>query len=102
MTARESFEYEFLREQLKDFKDGQVRLENKLDLFRSEVSDDIKEIHQRMDLKVQPLVEKLQEHEQAIAKHSNFFNLAAMGATTGLASLGGLAAWAYDWLKARH
>ena len=78
-------EYDFLREQFRDIKDSQVRLEEKLDLLRDSV-----------DLKVQIVSDKLQVHEQMLGKHGQIFSLASVIITTGLAGIGAVLAWIYQ------
>jgi len=85
--ARGGMEYEFLKEQFRDVKESQVRLEDKLDLLRESV-----------DQKIHPLSEKLQTHDQQLARHSQIFSVASVLAMTGLAGIGSFAAWIWEAL----
>ena len=92
-------EYDFLKEQFRDLREGQVKLGDKLDLHRHAFSEDLKELREVVDNKITPICDKLHEHDRQLAKHSQFFNLASVILTAGLAGVGGLMAWFWETLN---
>lgn len=98
MAARDNMEYDFLKDQFKDLREGQVRLENKLDLHRSGLSDEIKELREIVDVKIDSIEDKMHLQDKLIAKHGQYFQLASIILTTGLAGISGLLVWIWETL----